>query len=125
MSEFSKTMEIRWRDVDALGHVNNAVYLTYLEELLTSWLRPAIGDDWVNARIELDWRQELRLADGQVVAKGELLRIGNSSLTARIWFERPDGVVAAEGVAVMVAWDPEARRSRPLTADELERLQAG
>jgi acyl-CoA thioester hydrolase len=117
-------MEIRWRDIDGLGHVNNAVYLTYLEELLTSWLRPAIGDDWVNARIELDWRQELRLADGQVVAKGELVRVGTSSLTARIWFERPDGVVAAEGVAVVVAWDPAARRSRPLTPDERGRLEA-
>jgi acyl-CoA thioester hydrolase len=124
VSVFSKTLEIRWRDIDALGHVNNAVYLTYLEELLTSWLRPAIGDDWVNARIELDWRRELRLADGQVIAKGELLRVGTSSLTARIWFERPDGEVAAEGEAVVVAWDQEARRSRPLTPEEIERLQA-
>lgn len=124
MTEFSKTLEIRWRDVDALGHVNNAVYLTYLEELLTSWLRPAIGDDWVNARIELDWRRELRLVDGQVIAKGELLRVGSSSLTARISFERPDGVVAAEGAAVVVAWDPAARRSRPLTPEEIARLRA-
>ena len=124
MTGFSKTLDIRWRDIDALGHVNNAVYLTYLEELLTSWLQPAIGDDWVNARIELDWRQELRLADREVIAKGELLRVGNSSLTARIWFERPDGVVAAEGQAVVVAWDPAARRSRPLAAEERERLGA-
>lgn len=123
MTAFQRILDIRWRDVDALGHVNNAVYLTYLEELLTSWLQPAIGDDWVNARIELDWRQELRLADKQVIAKGELARIGNSSLTARISFERPDGVVAAEGVAVVVAWDPETRRSRPLTPDERERLR--
>jgi acyl-CoA thioester hydrolase len=123
VTAFQRILDIRWRDVDALGHVNNAVYLTYLEELLTSWLQPAIGDDWVNARIELDWRQELRLADKQVIAKGELARIGNSSLTARISFERPDGVVAAEGVAVVVAWDPETRRSRPLTPDERERLR--
>ena len=123
MTAFSKMLDIRWRDIDALGHVNNAVYLTYLEELLTSWLQPAIGDDWVNARIEIDWRQELRLADKHVVAKGELLRIGTSSLTARISFERPDGVVAAEGVAVVVAWDPETRRSRPLSPEERERLE--
>jgi acyl-CoA thioester hydrolase len=124
VKEFSKTLEIRWRDVDALGHVNNAVYLTYLEELLTSWLRPVIGDDWVNARVVLDWRRELRLADRRVVAKGELLRVGNSSITARISFERPDGVAAAEGEAVIVAWDPETRRSRPLTPAERELLEA-
>jgi len=122
LSAFSKTLEIRWRDIDALGHVNNAVYLTYLEELLTSWLRPAIGDEWVNARIELDFRRELRLADGHVVAKGELLRVGTSSLTARISFKRLDGMVAAEGEAVVVAWDIEARHSRPLTPREIEKL---
>ncbi len=123
LTAFSKTLEIRWRDVDALGHVNNAVYLTYLEELLTSWLRPAIGDDWVNARVELDFRRELRLADRQVVAKGDLIRVGNSSLTVRVAFERPDGLVAAEGEAVVVAWDAGSRRGRPLRADEVERLR--
>ena len=104
--------------------MNNAVYLTYLEELLTSWLRPAIGDDWVNARVELDFRRELRLADGQVIARGELLRVGSSSLTVKVAFERPDGEVAAEGEAVIVAWDPAGRRSRPLTRAEIEQLQA-
>jgi len=104
--------------------VNNAVYLTYLEELLTSWLRPVIGDDWVNARVELDFRRELLLADGRVIAKGELLRVGNSSLTVRVAFESPGGEVAAEGEAVIVAWDREARRSRPLTPSEIDQLQS-
>jgi hypothetical protein len=80
---FSKTLEIRWRDVDPLGHVNNAVYLTYMEELLASWLRPILGNDWVNVHVSLDFRRELSLAQGHVIAKGELLRVGNSSLTIR------------------------------------------
>jgi hypothetical protein len=33
-----KQIEIRWRDQDAYGHVNNAVYLTYLEEVRDEWL---------------------------------------------------------------------------------------
>ncbi|MEA2268861.1 MAG: acyl-CoA thioester hydrolase, partial [Solirubrobacteraceae bacterium] len=39
----SKRIEIRWRDVDNYGHVNNAVYLTYLEEVRDEWLLSVIG----------------------------------------------------------------------------------
>src|SRR3982751_3811505 len=39
-----KRIEIRWRDVDAYGHVNNAVYLTYLEEVRDEWLRGRPGE---------------------------------------------------------------------------------
>ena len=39
-----KQIEIRWRDQDAYGHVNNAVYLTYLEEVRDEWLERALGD---------------------------------------------------------------------------------
>jgi acyl-CoA thioester hydrolase len=120
---FSKTLEIRWRDVDPLGHVNNAVYLTYMEELLASWLRPILGNDWVNVHVSLDFRRELSLAQGHVIAKGELLRVGNSSLTIRAIFERPDGVVAAEGETVIVAWDADSQSGRPLSDEEIERLR--
>ncbi len=120
---FSKTLEIRWRDVDPLGHVNNAVYLTYMEELLASWLRPILGNDWVNVHVSLDFRRELSLAQGHVIAKGELLSVGNSSLTIRAIFERPDGVVAAEGETVIVAWDADSHRGRPLSDEEIERLR--
>ena len=51
-----KQIEIRWRDQDAYGHVNNAVYLTYLEEVRDEWLERALGeagDAWgyVTARV--------------------------------------------------------------------------
>jgi acyl-CoA thioester hydrolase len=117
---FSKAMPIRWRDVDALGHVNNAVYLTYLEELLTEWLRPVLGEDWVTVRTELNFRSELRLAHAEVQAEGEVERIGNSSVTFAVVIRRPDGVVAADGQVVLVAWTPETRQSRPLSQDERE-----
>ncbi|MGH8770338.1 MAG: acyl-CoA thioesterase, partial [Burkholderiales bacterium] len=42
---FVETIEVRWGDMDALGHVNNAVYLRYLEQARISWmtqLRPDI-----------------------------------------------------------------------------------
>jgi len=36
---FFTTLEVRWRDLDALGHVNNAVYLTYLEQARVHYMR--------------------------------------------------------------------------------------
>ncbi len=51
-----------------------------------------------------------------------LERIGTSSLTVAVTLARPDGAVALEGRVVLVAWDPAARRSRPLTEVERERL---
>ena len=118
------TIPIRWRDVDALGHVNNAVYLTYLEELLVVVLGPILGDDYVTARVELDFRNEIRLGERKVTASAAVERIGNSSLTVAVQIARPDGAVALEGRTVLVAWDRERRQSRPLTETEREALAA-
>jgi acyl-CoA thioester hydrolase len=115
---FEKRIPVRWRDCDALGHVNNAVYLTYLEELMSEWLAPAVGEDWVTVRVELDFRREIRVGDPEVVVRCELGRIGSASVTARAEVVRADGEVAVEAVYTVVAWDPEARRSRPLTDAE-------
>jgi acyl-CoA thioester hydrolase len=115
-------IRIRWRDIDALGHVNNAVYLTYLEELLTSLLQPVLADDWVTARVELDFRNEIKLSDVEVTARASIERIGTSSVTTAVLLELPDGTVALEGGAVVVAWDPQTRRSRSLTEAERQAL---
>lgn len=115
-----KRIEIRWRDVDAYEHVNNAVYATYLEEVRDGLLRRALngaGDpwDWVLARVAIDFRRELRLEDEAVIAWCELARIGNSSVTLREGVRAEVGWVAAEAEAVVVAWDRGSGRSRPLT----------
>jgi acyl-CoA thioester hydrolase len=115
---------IRWRDIDALGHVNNAVYLTYLEELLAVVIGPVLGDDYVTARAELDFRYEIRLADREVAASASVERIGTSSVTVAVRLSRADGTIALEGRLVLVAWDPAQRRGRPLTGAERQALEA-
>jgi acyl-CoA thioester hydrolase len=119
-----KSIEIRWRDLDAYGHVNNAVYLTYLEEVRDEWLERTLGSDesvwdYVIARVAIDFRRELTQGDDQVVARCTLARIGNSSLTTREQL-LVGGQVAAEAEAVLVARDRESGRARPLV--ERERL---
>lgn len=119
-----KHIEIRWRDVDAYLHVNNAVYATYLEEGRDEWLERTLGDvgtpwDYVLARVAIDFRRELRLEDEEIVVSCRLERIGNSSLTLREQIRTRDGELAAESEAVLVARDREKGRPRPLS--EVER----
>jgi acyl-CoA thioester hydrolase len=123
-----KAVEIRWSDVDAYQHVNNAVYATYLEECRDEWVERALGgagDSWdlVLARVAIDFRRELRLEDEEVVVSCTLTRIGNSSLTLREQVRTRDGELAAEAEAVLVARDRELGRSRTLTDAEREAFE--
>ncbi len=122
-------IEIRWRDVDALRHVNNAVYATYLEECRDGWLERALGDDgamwdYVLARVAIDFRNEVGLGEEAVLARATLVRIGTSSMTLREEIRKLDGTIAAEAESVIVARDPETGRSRPLTEAERAALEA-
>ena len=97
--------QVRLRDIDAFGHVNNAVYSTYLEQARLD----ALGQlgSVILARVEIDFRAEIRLGD-EVEVHSRCSRIGTK--------------VAAEAKSVLVGFDYETRRSAPL-ADELkERL---
>ena len=123
-----KRVEIRWSDVDAYMHVNNAVYATYLEECRDEWVDRALGDlgdawDFVLARVAIDFRRELRLEDEEVVVSCTLQRIGNSSVTLSEEIRTREGELSAEGEAVLVARDRELGRSRPLTEAEREAFE--
>jgi len=123
-----KQIEIRWRDQDAYGHVNNAVYLTYLEEVRDEWLERALGDSgdawgYVTARVAIDFRRELTQDDDAIVARLWLKRIGTSSVTTREEIVTIGGELAAEAEAVLVARDSETGRSRPLSDAERAALE--
>jgi len=120
---YERRIEIRWADLDASRNVNNAVYLSYLEEVRTAWVEHAVGDsatvwDYVLARVEIDYKRELTLADAAVVASCELGDVGNSSVRTKERVVTEAGEVAAEAEAVIVARDPETGRSRPITDAE-------
>ena len=115
------TVTLRWRDVDMLGHLNQSVYHELLEEaraaLFTKLER--IGHfPFVIARVELDYRKEVRRDHGHVEVVARPGAVGRSSLVVENDVLLPDGTVAAEGRSVLVAWDREARRSRPFTEEE-------
>ena len=119
-----KRIDIRWRDLDAYGHVNQAVYLTFAEEVFDHWLqqrlgrRPGLALDYVAARTTIEYRSELRLTDGQAVGSAELVRLGTKSVTAKVTLSAPDGRVATELELVVVAIDGVGGAPRPLTDAE-------
>jgi acyl-CoA thioester hydrolase len=121
-------VELRWRDLDFLGHLNQAVYHELLEEgrgALFERLGAITGGFFfVLARVELDHRHEVRRDHGPVAVALRVESVGRSSVTVAHEIVRADGKVAAEGRSVLVAWDREARRSRPLSDDERAQLGA-
>lgn len=126
-----KRIDIRWRDLDLLGHVNQAVYQTYGEEIADAWFREVLGLaegevwDYVAVRLATDYRSELRLADKQVVGTAKLVRLGTSSVTVALELRAAsDDRVVAETECVFAVWDREARAARPIADEERALLEA-
>ena len=124
-----KRIEIRWRDMDAYGHVNNAVYLNYLEEARDAWVQRTLGGttdtwDFVLARVAIDFRAELTQDDGEIVVRCRLDSLGRASIRTREEIVKADGTVSATAESIIVPRDPKAGRSRPLTERERAVLEA-
>src|SRR5215218_10122815 len=116
---------IRWRDLDTLGHLNQAVYHELLEEGRAALVEKLRGEEefaFVLAHVELDYRNEVRREHGAVNVISRVASVGRASIELDNAILLDDGTVAAEGRSVLVAWDPELRRSRALTSDERDRL---
>jgi len=124
-ARFERLVHVRWRDTDALGHVNHAVFLTYLEEGRDAFYAQALGDPhYVVARLEVDLRAEVRHPDQQVTVRIQAERLGTTSLTTRETILTSSGEVAAEALVVTVRWDPSHRQPVPFSEAERARLAA-
>jgi acyl-CoA thioester hydrolase len=124
---FERPVDVRWRDTDALGHVNHAVFLTYLEVGRDAFFARVIrGEaDYVIVHIELDLRAEVRHSDQQVTVGIEVQHLGTTSLTTRETVViTASGVVAAEATVVTVRWDADLRKPVPFSDAERARLDA-
>lgn len=121
---------VRYRDLDPQGHVNNAVYLTYIESARLGYYQ-ATGiwqqesgalTGMVVARIEIDYLSSVTL--GQAMRVGiRLVGIGNKSLTLDFQIETmPDKTVIARGKSVMVAYDNSVEKSIPFPYDWWEKI---
>jgi acyl-CoA thioester hydrolase len=121
---FSHQLVVRFRDCDAMGHVNNAVYLTYLEEARFAHWRSLQKEVTVPgvilARVELDYRRPATFGD-RLEIRIDLERIGNTSLTYLYTIDNQDGERIADARSVLVSYDYSA--GKPVAVPEEIRLR--
>ncbi|MDR3673138.1 MAG: thioesterase family protein [Holophaga sp.] len=116
---FVQPIDVRFADLDALGHVNHATFLTYLEHARGKWWRPRLGarpfqeEGFVMARVEVDYRNPILLGD-QVRVEMHCDHIGTSSFTLACQVIREDGLVMADARTIQVMLDFTTMRPRAL-----------
>ena len=127
---FSTTLEVRWRDIDALGHVNNAVYFTYLEQARGHYLRElglisSRADDagFILAEASCQYRSPLKLAE-RVTIYARVCELRNTSFIFEYRVEAEDGRLAAMARSVQVCYDYRAKRPIPIPTEWREAILA-
>jgi len=125
--KFFFPVDVRFRDLDAIGHVNNAVYLTYMESArIAYWMKVTGRTDldglgMILARTEIDYRSPVSYGESLEVGV-RCASLGRSSFVLELAiFEPSSGRLVAEARKVLVHYDYAAARSQPLTP-ELRRL---
>ena len=117
--EASVSIDLRWRDMDMLGHLNQAVYHELLEEGRGALIQEAGAHfAFVLARVELDYLLEVRRDHGPVDVVSRVTELGRRKIVVEHELVRASGEVAARGTSVLVCWDAKARTSRELSDKE-------
>ncbi len=121
-------LSVRFRDCDAMGHVNHAVYFTYFEQCrLTFWREqtgaPSPHATVIIARAECDYRAPAHFGD-ELEIRLEVGQIGRSSFTLKYQIvQAASEALVAVGSTVMVSYDYAAGKSVPLPAAARELLE--
>lgn len=116
---------IRWDDLDAFGHVNNAAYLTLMQEARAdfTWYSPKtrgeepIFADMVVARAQVDFLEPIHEGGIDVDVAISVSRIGSSSFDL-LYLISYQGVIRAKGTTVQVTVSMDTEKSRPLAEHE-------
>ncbi len=117
---FSTRIQVRWRDLDALNHVNNAVYFTYLEQARVEYLRelgvvpdaPA-GIGFILAEASCQFKSPLTLGEC-VSVHIRVSEVRHSSFIFEYRVEGGDRRLAAEARTAQVCYDYEAEHPIPI-----------
>ena len=129
-SSFSIRVSVRFRDVDVLGHVNNAVYFTYMEQARTEYwmklfdLHDLLEIRFIVAHAECDFKKSARMGD-EIEVKIRTTSIGNSSF---VWdYEIVNATTSelfAYGKTIQVYYDYKSQKSLPVPPDVRVKLMS-
>lgn len=128
---FSHPIEVRYGDLDPQGHVNNAKYLTYMEQARVAYIRYLgvwKGDSFLDigiilAEVRVTFLKPITLGmDVRVAVR--VSRLGNKSLTMEYRLENePGGEQLASGDSVLVAYDYNSGKTIPVPPDWRQAIQ--
>jgi len=123
-----RAQEVEFRDLDGLGHVNNAVYLNYLENAKVDYFREVVGAGSLDT---LGIVADVKIAYRSPAFFGETLSVGirvgdvgTKSLRFEFEVRGPDDRLVAEGSSVHVAFDYETREPVAVPDDWRRSIQA-
>ena len=115
---FQSKQYVRWGDLDAFGHVNNATYLVYAQEARYAWSKMI---EMVVARAEVDFIAPIYTGDFYLDIEIWVHKIGTSSFAVTYEMKNGEELVAVvKTVQVTVSMD--TKKSRPLNDAEREFL---
>jgi len=127
---FTVEIPVRFRDIDGMGHVNNAVYFTFMEQARSEWYRREIGIDRVGeldfilAHADCDFKAPIGYGETVVVTMW-VTEVGTSSFRFRYELRsKASGTLFAMGESVQVMYDYGAGKPKPIPSDLRERLAA-
>lgn len=119
------TIDVRYRDLDTLGHVNNAVYLTYFEyarlKIFHDWFTGENEPDFVIVRAEVDYIKPIFI--GAVEVDTKVSHIGNTSFTLEYEILNERAEVCARGRTVQVMVDPKTGNKIQIEGERLQYLE--
>jgi acyl-CoA thioester hydrolase len=116
------SVRVRFRDIDAFGHVNNAVVSTYVEQARITFLRDVLGVDPVGrmplilAMIKVDYRSPIFLTD-EIEIGSRVDWIGRTSLHLSHHLWATTGRDLAQAASVLVAYDYAQAKPMPVPAE--------
>jgi acyl-CoA thioester hydrolase len=125
---FVRSQPVEFRDLDGLGHVNNAVYGSYIESAKVDYFREVVG---VTALADLGIVADLKVTFRSPAFFGETLaigtrvsRVGTRSLQFEFEFRGSDDRLVAEGSSVHVAFDYDRREPVAVPDEWRDRIDA-
>lgn len=119
---FSAPLHLRWADLDPLGHVNNAVFLSFFENGRVCYFKEVLENyrphklNVVIANVNIDYLHELKLLDSNVKIWVRTSRIGNSSFTTEyiVTSGEKDETTHCKASSTLVFFSPASGKPTPI-----------
>lgn len=124
---FVRAQEVEFRDIDGMGHVNNAVYLNYLESAKIDYFRRVLGlseleEMGIVGDVRITYRSPAFL--GETLSIGtRVSRLGTKSMEFEFEIRGPDDRLVAEAASAHVAFDYGPRATIAIPPDWRRRIE--